>query len=51
MHDVASALYSIQGISKCRDDELHHRDVGLEHDAELVSQTVKLCNNYMCVCV
>lgn len=29
-------LCLFQGISKCRDDELEHKDIGLEHDAELV---------------
>ena len=26
----------LQGISKCRDEELEHRDIGLRHNAELV---------------
>lgn len=29
-------LYCTQGISKCRDDELEHKEIGLKHDAELV---------------
>lgn len=31
-------LLPLQGIKKCRDDELEHLDTGIEHHAEQVCQ-------------